>query len=104
MPFKKIRLEGPVLFYIFLLSGTGYRLSLTLNRSAEESSISNMILNEVPDASLTDRTVTTLTYKLPANCSEKFPSLFNELEQNRTKYGVETIGVGVTTLEEVFLK
>ncbi|CAE7211232.1 abcA6, partial [Symbiodinium pilosum] len=36
--------------------------------------------------------------------SGNFPQLFESLERNPQRYGIELFGVSVTTLEEVFLK
>jgi len=36
--------------------------------------------------------------------SSKFPALFRELEQRKDELRIDNYGIGVTTLEEVFLK
>ena len=45
-----------------------------------------------------------LSYVLPSEQSRNFEALFNDLEENRTEYGISSYGASVTTLEEVFLK
>lgn len=45
-----------------------------------------------------------LTYILPSEATGKFEDLFNELESRREELGINSFGVSVTTMEEVFLK
>ncbi|KAJ8717469.1 hypothetical protein PYW08_005868 [Mythimna loreyi] len=84
--------------------GTGYRLSLTTIGSPKEGEVTAVVKSHVPDATLKEQTTNTLTYNLPATHSGKFPELFSALEANRSELGLDSIGVGVSTLEEVFLK
>ena len=35
---------------------------------------------------------------------EQFPMLFDTLDTQKEKLGIDSYGVGITTLEEVFLK
>ncbi|KAJ8717476.1 hypothetical protein PYW08_005875 [Mythimna loreyi] len=84
--------------------GTGYRLSFTTIGSPKEGEITALVKTHVPEAMLKEQTKNTLTYSLPAKESGKFPELFSALEANRSELGLDSIGVGVSTLEEVFLK
>ncbi|GBP62414.1 ATP-binding cassette sub-family A member 3 [Eumeta japonica] len=74
--------------------GTGYRLSLTVTEGADEVTVANAIRSIVPEAELRERTPTSLTYGLPAECSASFPGLFDMLEKNKSRLGISTIGVG----------
>ncbi len=44
------------------------------------------------------------SFELPMASRERFPELFGELERNSQELGVKSFGVGMTTLEEVFLR
>lgn len=45
-----------------------------------------------------------LTYILPSDSTSKFEKLFHDLESRREELGINSFGVSVTTMEEVFLK
>ncbi|XP_053614714.1 phospholipid-transporting ATPase ABCA1-like [Plodia interpunctella] len=87
---------------------TGYRLSITLEPNASPSAaldIKNAITSALPQATqLPESGVRTLAFSLPSRESAQFPRLFTKLEKGKDKLGIESIGVCVSTLEEVFLK
>ncbi|CAG5055814.1 unnamed protein product [Parnassius apollo] len=84
--------------------GTGYRLSFTTIGIPKEQAITNVVKSHVADASVKEKSLNTITYNLPAKNSTKFPQLFKTLESKRSELAIDTIGVGISTLEEVFLK
>lgn len=45
-----------------------------------------------------------ITYQLPASCSGLFKNFFAEFDENLDSLGIDSYGVGITTLEEVFLR
>jgi len=45
-----------------------------------------------------------ITFTLPSNMVDKFPALFDKLENKKEELGLASIGVSVTTMEEVFLR
>ena len=45
-----------------------------------------------------------LSFELPHQEIESFTPLFSKLEENKKELGIENYSVGVTTLEEVFLR
>jgi ATP-binding cassette subfamily A (ABC1) protein 3 len=45
-----------------------------------------------------------MTFQLPTESSAKFKEFFSSLDENLDKLNILSYGVGVTTLEEVFLK
>ncbi|XP_045777399.1 phospholipid-transporting ATPase ABCA1-like isoform X2 [Maniola jurtina] len=84
--------------------GAGYRLSFTTVGLPNVPAISAAIVSQVPDATVKETSLNSISYNLPAKSSDKFPKLFNHLEAQRSQLGIDSIGVGVSTLEEVFLK
>ncbi|XP_063894116.1 phospholipid-transporting ATPase ABCA3 [Helicoverpa armigera] len=84
--------------------GTGYRLSFTTIGTPKDQAITKVVTSHVHDATLKEKTINSLSYNLPAAASAKFPALFTALESKRSELGIDSIGVGVSTLEEVFLK
>ena len=45
-----------------------------------------------------------VAYQLPKSSSGKFKQFFEEFDANLKELGIRSYGVGITTLEEVFLK
>jgi hypothetical protein len=45
-----------------------------------------------------------MTFQLPTESSSLFKDFFNELDNNLDNLGIRSYGVGINTLEEVFLK
>ncbi|KAG7301735.1 hypothetical protein JYU34_014722 [Plutella xylostella] len=84
--------------------GSGYRLTIATTPTASEPTITAAIQSVVGAARLNKREGSSLTYNLPAAGSARFPLLFNHLEQGKGALGIDYMGVGVTTLEEVFLR
>lgn len=85
--------------------GVGYSLTLekkdaiTFNSEA----MIKVITDRVHAVLLTD-VGTEMTWQLPFAASEAFPSLFEHLDDNMDSFGLESYGMSVTTLEEVFIK
>ncbi|XP_039759112.1 retinal-specific phospholipid-transporting ATPase ABCA4-like isoform X2 [Pararge aegeria] len=84
--------------------GAGYRLSFTTIGLPNEPAITAAITAQVPDATVKETSLNSISYNLPSKSSDKFPKLFNLLELQRSELGIDSIGVGISTLEEVFLK
>ncbi|KAF9820466.1 hypothetical protein SFRURICE_009885 [Spodoptera frugiperda] len=79
---------------------TGYRLSFTTIGSPKEQAITKVVTSQVADSTLKEKTINSLSYNLPAANVKKFPQLFSALEEKRSELGIDSIGVGVSTLEE----
>lgn len=45
-----------------------------------------------------------MTYQLPTSSAGQFKEFFAALDDNLNNLGIRSYGVGITTLEEVFLK
>ncbi|XP_045452693.1 phospholipid-transporting ATPase ABCA3-like [Melitaea cinxia] len=84
--------------------GTGYRLSFTTIGLPDEPAITAVITSELPDATVKETSLNSISYNIPSKSSDKFPTLFSLLESKRSELGIDSIGVGISTLEEVFLK
>ncbi|XP_037294985.1 ATP-binding cassette sub-family A member 3 isoform X2 [Manduca sexta] len=84
--------------------GTGYRLSVTTEGTPMESKVTALVQKHIPSATIKDQAMNSLTYSLPANESSKFEQLFSDLEDKRYELKINSMGVGISTLEEVFLK
>ena len=45
-----------------------------------------------------------MTFQLPSESASQFKDFFTQLDQSLDSLGIRSYGVGITTLEEVFLK
>ncbi|XP_077983290.1 phospholipid-transporting ATPase ABCA3-like [Glandiceps talaboti] len=84
--------------------GIGYHLTLVKQPQCNTSEIDNRIHSYVPKAELTNESGAELSYILPRESSAYFTTMCRELEDKRADLGIDSFGISVTTLEEVFLK
>ncbi|XP_063831028.1 phospholipid-transporting ATPase ABCA1-like [Ostrinia nubilalis] len=84
--------------------GTGYRLTFTTTGLPNEPAITSAVKSVVSEATVKESGFNSISYNLPSANSKNFPSLFSTLESQKTELRIESIGVGTSTLEEVFLK
>ncbi|XP_026936312.1 cholesterol transporter ABCA5 isoform X2 [Sagmatias obliquidens] len=90
---------------IFLKSkwGIGYRLSMYIDRCCATESLSSLVKQHIPAATLLQQSDQQLVYSLPFKDMDKFSGLFAALDTH-SDLGVISYGVSMTTLEDVFLK
>ncbi|VBB30343.1 unnamed protein product [Acanthocheilonema viteae] len=91
--------------------GTGYLLSIDLIPRGifhhifdQREQLLSAIRKHVPETEEQSATPQQITVLLPTECKKSFPSLFVDLEQNTEKYGINSFGLSLNTLEQVFLK
>ncbi|XP_027928069.1 ABC transporter A family member 1 isoform X2 [Vigna unguiculata] len=98
--------------------GVGY--TLTLVKSAPTASIaSDIVYRHVPNATCVSEVGTEISFRLPMASSSAFERMFREIEgcmkkpvsnmelsgkSEKDNIGIESYGISVTTLEEVFLR
>jgi ATP-binding cassette subfamily A (ABC1) protein 3 len=92
------------LFGTWNVSGTGYQLNLLKNEGCDVAKIANTIEHVIPDVKVKGEMGSLLCYLLPSEQRNKFPQLFDILEQKKKQLCISGIGVSITTLEEVFLR
>ncbi|XP_049715382.1 cholesterol transporter ABCA5 isoform X2 [Elephas maximus indicus] len=90
---------------IFLKSkwGIGYRLSMYIDKYCATESLSSLVKQHIPGATLLQQNDQQLVYSLPFKDMDKFSGLFSALDMH-SSLGVISYGVSMTTLEDVFLK
>ncbi|XP_072051924.1 LOW QUALITY PROTEIN: phospholipid-transporting ATPase ABCA3-like [Amphiura filiformis] len=84
--------------------GEGYHLTLVKNPKCDVSMVTDLIKKYVPNAELENTAAAEVDYILPRESTPSFKQLFTEIEGNRETLGVDSFGVSITTLEEVFMK
>lgn len=65
--------------------------------------LENIVKVSVPSAKLLSNAGTEISFQLPIGDSAKFIEMFEKLEQQIKENNIESYGVSVTTLDEVFL-
>ncbi|XP_069916490.1 cholesterol transporter ABCA5 isoform X1 [Oryctolagus cuniculus] len=90
---------------IFLKSkwGIGYRLSMYIDRYCATESLSSLVKQHIPGATLLQQNDQQVVYSLPFKDMDKFSGLFSALDTH-SNLGIISYGVSMTTLEDVFLK
>ena len=63
-----------------------------------------LVKSFVPEAEKVTDVGAELSFILPSSSTSAFPDLFDRLESDSVPLGVESYGVSVTTMEEVFMK
>eukprot|EP00475_Leptophrys_vorax_P005671 TRINITY_DN13418_c0_g2_i1.p1 TRINITY_DN13418_c0_g2~~TRINITY_DN13418_c0_g2_i1.p1 ORF type:complete len:1145 (+),score=272.12 TRINITY_DN13418_c0_g2_i1:223-3435(+) len=88
------------------LYGVGYTMTITKADKAPldiNNRLVSAVKSHVPTADILSETAGELSFRLPFSDSGRFPAMFAEIERF-LNMGVQTYGISVTTLEEVFLR
>lgn len=70
---------------------------------AVDKKMDQIVKGSVPEASLLTNVGTEMSYQLPLGAASKFTPMFQQLDDQVSSGGIVTYGVGITTLDEVFL-
>jgi ATP-binding cassette subfamily A (ABC1) protein 3 len=92
---------------LFLKKRFGVGYDLTVVKTAPEVStdrILETVRQFVPSAIKSGDISMEVKFQLPTKESPKFESLFKHFEDHKQELGIQTFGISLTTLEEVFLK
>ncbi|VDO31137.1 unnamed protein product [Onchocerca flexuosa] len=91
--------------------GTGYLLSIDLvprqsshHSLTQKEQLLTIIRKHIPETRKHSITPQQITVLLPTESKKSFPNLFIDLEQNAEKYDINSFGLSLNTLEQVFLK
>lgn len=84
--------------------GAGYNLVLAKKGETHTKQLDDFIRKKIPESHKLQEVSTEITYQIPEAASHRFKDFFEALDKDISKYGIASYGVGITTLEEVFLK
>jgi ATP-binding cassette subfamily A (ABC1) protein 3 len=84
--------------------GVGYNLVLAKENKDPNPSIQEFIMERIPAAIKLSEVSSEITFQIPQTESDKFEQFFTDLDQSLSELRIKSYGVGVTTLEEVFLR
>ncbi|XP_035303775.1 ATP-binding cassette sub-family A member 17-like [Cricetulus griseus] len=84
--------------------GAGYYMTLIKTPLCDTMKLSSVVYHHIPNAVLESSNGEEMIFILPKKNVPSFEALFTDLEQRQTELGISTLGVSVTTLEEVFIR
>ena len=84
--------------------GVGYNLTIAKASRDLAPQIDQFIIDRIPTAKKMQEVSSEISYQLPLESQSLFKNFFTDFDNNLSKIGVRSYGVGITTLEEVFLK
>ena len=87
--------------------GVGYNLSIVKKvdgAKTEFNRIENLVSRFIPEAKVFSKASAEILFEIPLDCTHRFKQFFEELDSSLQTLSIETYGVSVTTLEEVFIR
>ena len=91
-------------FFLKKRFGVGYHLVCVKNASCETTNVTNLLQTHIDDINVQTDIGTELSYLLDEKHTMKFQNMLEDLENNSHSMGIESYGISLTTMEEVFLK
>ena len=91
---------------LFLKShyGVGYSMTLVKDANCDEDAVQSTIARYVPQAQLVNNVAGEMAFQLPTASSPAFADLFDTFDAHMTQWAIQSYGISITTLEQVFLK
>lgn len=84
--------------------GNGYHLICVKKATCISERVTNLLQRYIPDVQVAGDIGTELSYQLAEANSKVFHPMFAELEERSDELGVDSYGISLTTMEEVFMK
>ncbi|KAI9140082.1 hypothetical protein BKA69DRAFT_1081761 [Paraphysoderma sedebokerense] len=99
----KVRCVGSSMF-LKNRFGIGYHLNMVKSPDCDVSTVNSFIVQYIPSAKQTRNVGSELSFTLPYQSVSEFKHFFDALEDEMGRLGIDSFGLSMTTLEEVFLK
>jgi len=88
--------------------GVGYNLSIVKKvqgcKQPEFTKIESLVSQHIPESRVFNIASAEILFEIPLECTYRFKSFFEDLDNNLENLQIETYGISVTTLEEVFIR
>ena len=85
--------------------GAGYKLTMVKNSKDKNSVIGPYLRRTFGDEiELQSEVASEIAFQIPTKDAYKFKDFFSSFDANMNDFGIESYGISITTLEEVFLK
>nr|CAI5865549.1 unnamed protein product [Callosobruchus analis] len=91
-------------FFLKKKYGSGYILTIDKGPRCDVPKITALLKSSVPDVELTSSSESEVTYTLPENRVSSFEAMLKQLESQSGSIGVQSYGISLSTMEEVFMK
>ncbi|XP_019855200.1 PREDICTED: ATP-binding cassette sub-family A member 3-like [Amphimedon queenslandica] len=99
----KLRCSGSSLF-LKSRYGVGYHMTMVKGSSCDSGRVTSLVKETVSGAEQVTDVGAELSFLLPAQSTQQFPDLFDILDSRKEELGINSFGVSVTTMEEVFIR
>lgn len=107
---SKFFVSKQLLLIMGSFTGAGYILKLTIKKGSESGSILQIVKNHIPDGYLMKEETSghdsvELSVSIPCdeNTGPKLAPLFTSLDESKDNLGIQTIGLSLSSIEDVFL-
>lgn len=91
-------------FFLKKKFGLGYRLVCVKAAECVPNKVTDLLSQYIPDIEVETNIGFELTYVLKKDYASRFKTIFADLETKLVELKIDSFGVSLTTLEEVFLK
>lgn len=91
-------------FFLKKRFGTGYHLVCVKNENCDPAAVTYVLQKYIPNIEIQTEIGHELTYELPEDGVSTFEKMFSDLEQYQDNLGLDSFGLSLTTMEDVFLK
>lgn len=91
-------------FFLKKRFGTGYHLICAKNYECNSDFVTVLLRKYLPAVKITSENETEISYLLPDDQVHVFQQMFADLEKNEQYLNLNSYGVSLTTMEEIFLK
>ncbi|KAL1517917.1 hypothetical protein ABEB36_001617 [Hypothenemus hampei] len=91
-------------FFLKKKYGAGYHLIMDKNPKCDPYTVTNLLAKYIPNIQPNGNVGSELSYLLAESQSGLFEPMLRDLEQNKEFFGINSFGISLTTLEEVFMK
>ncbi|XP_037723613.1 ATP-binding cassette sub-family A member 3 isoform X1 [Drosophila subpulchrella] len=91
-------------FFLKKQYGSGYRLICVKRDDCETNEVTALLNKYIPGLKPECDIGAELSYQLPDSASSKFEEMFGQLEDQSDELHLNGYGVGITSMEEVFMK
>lgn len=84
--------------------GNGYHLICVKKSTCNSEKVTHLLQRYIPNVQVDGDIGTELSYQLSEANSKLFHDMFRELEDRSIDLGIDSYGISLTTMEEVFMK
>jgi ATP-binding cassette subfamily A (ABC1) protein 3 len=84
--------------------GSGYRMTIVTENDNQIPAVTENVKQELPEATMSRTSPGTIHFEVPVSMEEKLIEFLRNTEVTGQKLGIVDVQVGMTSLEDVFLK